>query len=158
LDWTAHSVEQAKNILDRWYGALRGMPEIEDLPDCEPHVMAALLDDLNIPLAIAQLHEIVAEIYQTTDLTEKQDLQALLKASANMLGFLEDDADTWFQELKAPQSVGALSVDQINALIQQRIEARVHKDFKTSDAIRLQLEQHGVILEDGPQGTTWRYK
>lgn len=159
LDWTEHSVEQATNILDRWYGALRDMPTVEDLPDCEPHVMAALQDDLNIPLAIAQLHEIVAEIYQTSDLTTKNDLQALLKASANMLGFLEDNADTWFQQVKAPQSAGsALSAAQIETLIQQRNDARALKDFKTSDAIRLRLEQHGVILEDGPQGTTWRYK
>ena len=76
-----------------------------------------------------------------------------LKASANFLGLLEQDPDVWF---KGGASEGGLDEAAINALIEQRKAARANKDFAESDRIRDELAAQGIVLEDGPEGTTWR--
>jgi len=77
-----------------------------------------------------------------------------LRRAAKVLGLLEQDPEEWFRW--APSAQGGLDDAQIESLIQQRAEARAAKDFATSDLLRDELAEAGIILEDKPEGTIWR--
>ncbi|TAJ83344.1 cysteine--tRNA ligase [Reyranella sp.] len=139
LDFTHEGLTQAKATLDRWYGALRGK-ELKSVP-VPASVEEALADDLNTPQAISAVH-------QLRDPSE-------LRAGAGALGLLQQDAEAWFRWMPAAASAGP-SDAEIEAAIAARQAARKAKDFKESDRIRDDLKAKGVILEDGPKGTTWK--
>ena len=139
LDFTHEGLTQAKATLDRWYGALRGK-ELTSVP-VPASVEEALADDLNTPQAISAVH-------QLRDPSE-------LKAGAGALGLLQRDAEAWFRWMPAA-AAGAPSDAEIEAAIASRQAARKAKDFKESDRIRDDLKAKGVILEDGPKGTSWK--
>jgi cysteinyl-tRNA synthetase len=140
LDFTTEGLAQARGTLDRWYGLLRGkMLEAKSIP---APVEEALSDDLNTPLAISALH-------QLRDPSE-------LKAGAASLGLLQQDPEAWFRWVPAAAAATGPSDAEIEAAIAARQAARKAKDFKESDRIRDDLKAKGVILEDGPKGTTWK--
>ncbi|MET0093726.1 MAG: cysteine--tRNA ligase, partial [Sedimenticola sp.] len=72
-----------------------------------------------------------------------------------ILGILQDDAESYLRG-GAPGGDDGLSDADIEALIQQRVEAKANKDWATADRIRDELKSHDILLEDGPQGTSWR--
>ncbi|MDP1837336.1 MAG: class I tRNA ligase family protein, partial [Reyranella sp.] len=139
LDFTHEGLTQAKATLDRWYGALRGKDATASASVPKP-VEDALCDDLNTPQAITAIH-------QLGDPAE-------LRAGANALGLLQQDAEAWFRWTPAGSSGPADA--EIEAAIVAREAARKAKDFKESDRIRDDLKAKGVILEDGPKGTSWK--
>jgi len=139
LDFTHEGLQQAKGTLDRWYGMLRGK-SVTASSSVPKAVEDALLDDINTPLAISAIHQ----------LGEPADLLA----GANALGLLQQDAEAWFRWTPAGSS-GPTDAE-IDAAIAARVAARKAKDFKESDRIRDDLKAKGVILEDGPKGTTWK--
>jgi cysteinyl-tRNA synthetase len=151
LDWTVNSPRQAKNILDKFYNALQGC-EIQEV-DINSTIIESLQDDLNVPLALLHLHEIVSEIHKTDDKQTKNKLQNQLRVSANMLGLLYQDPELWFKS-----GNDKISASEIEVLIQDRKNARNNKDFALADKIRDALEAQGVLLLDNAEGTTWRYK
>jgi cysteinyl-tRNA synthetase len=142
-DYSEEALAEAKRTLARFYGALARVPAAEGEPDRE--MVAALGDDLNTPNALAILHE------QLTGLNRAPDPQvaARLRASAGLLGLLQDAPDAWLKG-------GAQADDQVEALIAKRQAARAGRDFARADAIRAELAAQGILLEDGPTGTTWR--
>jgi cysteinyl-tRNA synthetase len=95
FDWTPDRLHQARQILDRWYRALDGAPPASG--DVDPAVMEALNDDLNVPLAIARLHEIAAALFQRADSVEYARLRGALIASGHLLGLLRHEPDKWFR-------------------------------------------------------------
>jgi len=105
-----------------------GPTEIDD------GVLEALFDDLNTPLALSRLSSI-------------EDAGAM-KATANLLGLLKLSADEWFR--------GGGDDGNIEARIEARTQAKKNRDFAEADRIRDELKAEGVLLEDGPAGTTWR--
>jgi cysteinyl-tRNA synthetase len=128
LIWSDALIAQSKATLDRLYRAA-GDGEGE----ADPGVIDALADDLNTPLALSRLSAIEHE--------------GTLRASARLMGLLEEETASWFQ--------GAAD-DRIEALIADRVEAKQRRDFAEADRIRAALADEGILLEDGPQGTTWR--
>ena len=150
LNWTAAGLAQAKDALDRWYGALRSVENAGAGEICDA-VVRALSDDLNSPLAISVLHELVGEVNKSDDVALAEDLVA----SGHLLGLLQLDPEDWFKWQSAGGS-GGLSVTDIDALVNERTQARANKDFARSDEIRDDLAAEGILLEDGLDGTTWK--
>jgi cysteinyl-tRNA synthetase len=130
LSWTDEVVAQAKTNLDRLYRlAADAEPGLVD-----EGVVEALSDDLNTPLALTRLMAL-------------EDARAV-KGSAALLGLLQSSSEEWFQ--------GGEDTDAIEIRIAERAAAKKNRDFATADRIREELKAEGVILEDGPNGTTWR--
>ena len=150
MDWTEATLEQARHCVDRLYNALKACERL-DKAEIDPRVMEALNDDLNVPLAISHLHELATMINKTSDEAEQAKLGGILKASGALIGLLQQDPEVWFHG-----GVLGLTPQEIEAQILARREARSRKDFAESDRIRDALLHQGIVLEDGPDGTTWR--
>ncbi|GAA3912212.1 cysteine--tRNA ligase [Litoribacillus peritrichatus] len=157
LNWSIDLIEQAYTALDRLYTALRDIPASTSIESAElPQAFIdALNDDLNTPMAIAELHNLAKQINKTESAEEKSLVAAQLRKSASLLGLLSHDAENWFKS-RGNQSEGGLSDDAIEALIQERIEAKKNKDFARSDQIRDDLKAQGIELEDTREGTRWQ--
>jgi cysteinyl-tRNA synthetase len=146
LDWTLEGMAESKTDLDRLYLALRNAEDIEAESDhgVPEAVEAALLDDLNTPKAIAELHAIAGDLNKTRSIVAK----SALLAAGSMLGIFHSSPNDWFQ--------GEAS-DDVDALISARLAARSEKRWADADRIRDELAEGGIILEDKPDGTTeWR--
>ncbi len=155
LDFTRAGLAQSKATLDRWYGALDKVKDVK-AETVSPSLAFedAMLDDLNTPLAIAHIHECVNELNRAKTPAEQAKAKALLLAEGHALGLLEQEPAAW---LKGQSSGKAGPSDaEIDAHIAARLAARKAKNFAEADRIRDALAAQGVILEDGPSGTTWR--
>ena len=142
LDFTDNGLAESRRVLDRFYRALENSAAApaKDLP---APVLEALCDDLNTPLAIAELHRLA-----DTALAGDAAAAAGLRAAGRLLGLLQADPAEWFR--------GGADAASVEARIAQRREARRARDFARADAIRAELAAEGVILEDTEAGTSWR--
>jgi cysteinyl-tRNA synthetase len=127
LEWSEQLIAQSKATLDRLYRNAEGEAGKPD-----PGVLDALADDLNTPLALSRLGQLEGPA---------------LRASAALLGLLEQSGEAWFR---------GEGDDRIDGLVAARAEAKRKRDFAEADRIRAELAGEGVLLEDGPQGTVWR--
>jgi cysteinyl-tRNA synthetase len=159
LDFTDAALAEARRELDRFYRALE--PHHGSVTKEPPaSVVDALCDDLNTPKAIATLHALADEA-----LAGNASAAGALRGAGSLLGILQRDPREHFQE---PDWIPLAPVDAtlrtqplilqsaVEALIEERSEARRKRDFARADAIRAELAAQGIVLEDGPQGTTWR--
>jgi len=153
LDWSDALIEQSVRTLDRLYGTLRDLrgddaPAAIAIPEM---IEEALDDDLNTPLALAEIARIAADARKASTPAERARLRAELLGAGSALGLLQQDPAEWFAR-------GASGDDdaRIQALIEERAAAKRARDFARSDAIRDQLANEGILLEDTPQGVRWK--
>ena len=155
LDWSDESVGAARRMLDRLYGALRGIDLSEadraaaEIPE---ELIAALEDDLNTPKALAAMFNLARELNKEDDAEKRRALAAELRTAGDLMGLLQMDPEAWF----SGEDEGGLSAERIEALIGERTAAKAARDFAVADRIRDELAAEGVIIEDGPDGTKWR--
>lgn len=171
LNYSDKHLDDAKAALTRLYTALRGIEmSVEAIDWGNPYATRfkeAMDDDFNTPEAIAVLFDLANEVNKDKSI----ETASLLKSLGVTLGMLESDANEFLQgksyvlnaesgELKLTGSDANISTElssnKIDEMIHQRLSAKKSKNFDEADRIRKDLADKGVILEDTPQGTTWR--
>ena len=146
LDWNEKLIKESQNTIDKWYSQFEKIDPVELKDD----VIKPLQEDLNTPEYIAKLHSLFEESYKGNKLSKVKFLSA-----CQQIGLLEEDKESWekFKKLKA-------KVDEnfINQKIKDRNVARKKGNYKLADAIRKELDDNGVIIEDKQEQTLWKYK
>ena len=152
FNFTFDGLEAAKQTLDKFYNALL---RVKNAPlkkaDPDARVVASLEDDLNTPLALSYIHELVGDLNKADSSEVIENKKSTLLASAQLLGLLYQNPEEWFKG-EADDS----ETQEIEALITQRTEAKKSKNFALADKIRDNLKARNIILEDSPAGTTWK--
>jgi cysteinyl-tRNA synthetase len=150
LDWSEQAIGQAQKQLDGFYGHLHALKDVQASDQAVPaDILEALYDDLNTPLAISRIHTIIKEEQ------DKAVLKGKLLAIGRLIGILGQDPAVW---LGYGQSSDAIDGDAIEALLAERQNAKKAKDFGRADAIRKELDDKGILIEDTPQGPKWKQK
>ena len=151
LNYSDAHMTDARHALARLYTALKGVSSADAKVDWnEPHARrfkAAMDDDFNTAEAVAELFNLANEIGRG-----KNALATQLRALGGILGILQREPQAFLQS--GPR--GALADKDIQNRIEARLAARKQKNYAEADRIRKELEAAGVVLEDGPKGTTWR--
>lgn len=158
VDWNEDVVAEARKKLDRLYGALRELAEVEPAADTKapPAFLSALEDDLNTPMALAELFELARAANKAQTDVEKAVIKAQMLDAGILLGLIQQDPAAWFAQAPAA-AADAPTAEEIDALLAQRLEARQSKQWAESDRIRDELKARGVLVEDGKDGQRWRY-
>ncbi len=154
LNWTDELLASSKKCLDRLYGTLDEVRDIQAKPgadDLTEKFYTALRDDLNTPLAFSELHVLAKQINNADDNDQRAVLKGALLQCASSVGLLQQEPKVWFGA-----GDSQLDEEMINALIIERNQARASKDFAAADRIRDQLSDLGIEILDRPEGTTWR--
>jgi cysteinyl-tRNA synthetase len=150
LNYSDKHLDDAKASLTRLYTALRGVETPDTAIDWSlPQAVkfkAAMEDDFNTPEAIAVLFELANDVNKDKSAVTA----ALLKQLAAIIGLLQRDPESFMQ------GEGGDNDLDIEGLISARIAAKAAKNYAEADRIRKTLADAGIILEDSPQGTTWR--
>ncbi len=150
LEWSDGLIEQSVRTLDRLYGTLRDLADVAAEASIPASIEAALDDDLNTPAALAEVARIAAEARKAVDPADRAALKSQLLGAGRALGLLQQAPAAWFAR-------GASNDDdaRIQALVDARAAAKQARDFARADAIRQQLADEGILLEDTPQGVRW---
>ena len=163
VNYSRENLEQAKSALIKLYTALRGV-EITNLnstkySDDKNNFIKAMSDDFNVPEALAILFSIAKKINiarQNDDILTAQQNAALLVELGGVLGLLQSDPDIFLKKINSQQDNQKIDEKYINQLVDERFQARLHKNWQKADEIRDQLAKLGVIIEDGKDSSTWR--
>jgi cysteinyl-tRNA synthetase len=158
LNYDDSALQQARAALTRLYTALRGLPEAVSAEgeSFRTRFQSAMDDDFNTPEALAVLFELAREINRLRadgSVDQAATHGALLRELGRVLGLLQDDPEFY---LRGGVDAEGPSDAEIEAMIEQRRAARANKDWAEADRVREALTAAGIVLEDGPQGTTWR--
>lgn len=157
INYSEDNLKEAKGALERFYRALKGLPESAAATDetFAKRFATAMDDDFNTPEACAVLFDMAREInrLKNTDQQTAAALAAQMRELASVLGILQLESDAFLYS-------GAPEVDEaeVETLIEARLQARANKDWAESDRIRDELTAMGVVLEDGKGGTSWHLK
>ena len=165
LEFTKDGLREAKALLDRYYRFLeassarvRAQTRIDVGTPAIPDAFSnALNDDLNTALALTHMSAALDKGFRSLQESSEAVVAMAerdLTAMGRMLGLLEQRPEAWFRW--KPKSGAAIDESKIAQLIDMRLAARKAKNFKEADRIRDELAAQGVVLEDGPKGTTWR--
>lgn len=159
LNYSEENLNQARASLERLYTSLRGLDFSAAPAGGEEYVSrftAAMNDDFNTPEAYSVLFDMAREInrLKTEDLANASALGALMRELADVIGILHQDPDAFLKGDAGNDD----EVAEIEALIKLRNDSRAAKDWANADMARDKLNEMGIVLEDGPDGTTWRRK
>ncbi len=144
LDWKDNTLPMAKAVMRNFYRALDG--DIAETDKIDQEVLEAIGADLNIPRAIARMHEIVSAIKKSKDSQERKGLRALLQNSGKVLGLFD---------AKNNRAESKISTEEVERLIASRMAAKKDKNYVLADQIRDDLKVMGIALEDNGETTNW---
>ena len=149
LDWNEKVIHQANKLINKLYEIKDDLDDvtISDKNENNLDAISILMDDLNTPGLITELNNIVKE-YNSSN-SEKENIKSRLSLISSVLGILEDET---FNEISEELKI------KINDMVLKRSEAKNNKDFETADAIRDQLLELGVEINDSSDGTEWKLK
>jgi cysteinyl-tRNA synthetase len=158
LNYSDQHLDDAKSALVRLYIALKGreIPPATAIDWNGPHAQRfknAMDDDFNTPEAVAVLFDLASEVNRTGSLAD----MALLKSMGGLLGLLQRDPQQHLQD-ESLAGDAKFTPERIEEMIQQRLSARAARNFAEADRIRKDLSDADILLEDGPDGTSWRRK
>jgi cysteinyl-tRNA synthetase len=155
LDWSDETLSRVKRTVDRVYGVIRDANDkfghLQAAQEPSDEFMAALLDDLNTPDALAELNSEARRLANADNAETARAVGGKLLAAANLIGLFQQDPQEWL----AGDTEG-LDDSLIDQMIEERNMARKEKNFARADQIRDQLQQMGISLEDVADGTRWR--
>ena len=157
LNFSRENLDMARAGVQRLYTALRGCPALtgEELPAQDEFTeafRASMDDDFNTPAAIAVLYDLARCLNKSTG-DKRAALGARLRELGAVLGILQLNPEAY---LTAASPGDEKDGSDIQQLVDERTRARQSRDFKRADAIRQELQERGIELEDGPSGTVWR--
>ncbi|MFU8926702.1 cysteine--tRNA ligase [Acinetobacter puyangensis] len=172
INFSDHALKEAKNALTRFYQTAKGVQNSDEVKqilvsiqddaikqsDAYQNFVKAMSDDFNTPEALSTLFELSREVNRALKANEWQtaaQAYAVLQKLSNILGIVQHDVEEFLKSDVGQQAL-ELSEAEIETQIQARADAKKAKDFAQADAIRQALLDHGVVLEDSRQGTTWR--
>jgi cysteinyl-tRNA synthetase len=162
LSYSEDNIKQARGALERLYTALRDTTPNMDVDiamgDYLQRFNAAMDDDFNTPEAMAVLFELARDLNKAklAELSNSKELAGLLVKLGGILGILQQEPSLFLQSGLRGQSQDKSEVQEIEALIKQRNDARAAKDWAAADAARDALKALNIVLEDGANGTSWR--
>ena len=155
LDFSDQALDVAKASLDRIYETKRRLHELGitgglDQVELLSLFVEAMNDDFNTPEALAEIFQLCKEINRGLNADEDVSVQvAQFFAMSLLMGIAQQDVAEWFQG-------SDVDADWIESKITERTEAKKDRDFARADAIRDELANSGIILEDGAHGTSWK--
>jgi cysteinyl-tRNA synthetase len=144
FDWNDKILEDAKKTLGKWYAFYS-----EETTEINEENINPLLDDLNTPLFISNLHS----LFDRASKGDKASAQQL-SAACKLVGLFNKDLATWSRDSITKQ----IDENEIENLLRERNAAREEKDFTKSDQIRDMLNSKGIVIEDKDGKTNWKYK
>ena len=147
-------LDSAWRSLDSLYGYLRGQADVAPTLDKNSPGYAALLDDLNTPVAISELYRLAKEMHGANG-EAKAQLHSQLIGLAGLMGLLQQNPEQWFKQARGGDAE-SISEAEIEAAIARRQQAKADKDYAGADQVREDLLAQGIVLEDSREGTTWR--
>ena len=147
LDWNDKLLEECENTISKWYNVYLNIKTKLKISD---EILKPLLDDLNTPGYIANLHKLYEKAAKGSD-----EDKILFISGCNFIGLLNESKEDW---LKFKKNKVSISENEILIKINQRNEARVNKNYKEADKIRNELLDKGVLIEDKDGKTTWKIK
>ncbi|WP_456236413.1 cysteine--tRNA ligase [Facilibium subflavum] len=159
INYSQENLVHAKASIERLYTAIRGLEITDDMPkDADKYLDAftsAMDNDFNTPEAISVLFTLAKEVnkMRQMNMSDARLYANLLHKLASVLGLLKHDAQSYFADVTKE---GAIEVAEIETLINQRLTAKKQKDWVKADDIRNTLAEYGIVLEDTPDGTTWK--
>lgn len=153
LNFSENNLQNAKNILNKWYCAVRCCDIVLNKNEVSEEIFKLLCENMNTPAVISILHVMVDEINKENQILRKNKLASVfVNTCRNMLGILMKDAEDWFCNASCEEK------KNINMLILERNNFKIQKNFAAADEIKLQLERLGINIEDTLNGTIWKKK
>jgi cysteinyl-tRNA synthetase len=152
INYSEDSLKEAQTRLERFYNTLAGIEVgavVDIANEYSERFHLAMDDDFNTPEAIAVLFDLSRAINKASG-GEQAELAGQLRYLGAVLGCLQSDAQTFLQGGGADGEH-----EWVAAMIVKRANAKKAKDFATADAVRDELLAKGIVLRDGPEGTTW---
>ena len=147
LDWNDKLLDECENTISKWYNVYLNIKTKLKISD---EILKPLLDDLNTPGYIANLHKLYDKAAKGSD-----EDKILFISACNFIGLLNETKEDW---LKFKKNKVSISENEILIKINQRNEARVNKNYKEADKIRDELLDKGVLIEDKDGKTVWKFK
>jgi cysteinyl-tRNA synthetase len=172
LNWTDYGLDQASTEISKLYVILKDFDQVDKGPlKPNPDVVRALCNDLDTHAAFLKIQDLGKQLRHETNKAEQSRIKGQLIASGQLMGLLEQTWQDYFQKrdtLRLYENAWEVRISDeeftikpipepsIQNLIEQRNKAKAEKNYPKADEIRDQLKSHGILLEDGPGGTTWK--